>query len=77
MQEAYKKRLAENLLQGETKESKILAFQSKARRLRQQRCPPIDQPAENCWRRGLSLSLSLPPLTNRPPNAGASATRGP
>lgn len=31
IQEAYKKILAENLLQGESKEARILAFKSKAR----------------------------------------------
>ena len=58
-QEAYKKRLAENLLQSEAKEAKILAFKSKAR------------PPRRTAPRALPIASQLPHTLCRPRQAPA------
>ena len=66
-QEAYKKRLAENLLASDAKDAKILAFKSKARR-----APPPPPPLLQ------AAAAQSRPLTRarRAGHAGACAARG-
>jgi hypothetical protein len=69
-QEAYKKRLAENLLE-DGKDAKILAFKSKARAPRHTHARTRTRPATRC-----SALMRMHAPTHTPTCAGARAARG-